>query len=152
MIAPCVGTTGKWYRHHTPTRPCPKALGFLVITGRTSYFKFFFVKIVKMLEKRHFRFFSQILRSLFYAKFDANWIIFFDIVQTLLAWVRARCFKLLEVFNRAVMLLLVMCYDKKRFMSPYIWVIYPLTQPQVAYQQKKLSCMLKRLTLQISDK
>ena len=58
-------------------------------------------------------------------------------VQTLLAWVRAWCFKLLKVFNRAVMLLLVKCYDKKWFMSPYNWVIYPLTQPQVANQQKK---------------
>ena len=36
-------------------------------------------------------------------------------VKTLLAWVKARCFKLLKVFNRAVMLLLVKCYD---------WVIY----------------------------
>ena len=32
-IAPCVGTTGKWYRQHTPTKLCPKALGLLVITG-----------------------------------------------------------------------------------------------------------------------
>ena len=58
-------------------------------------------------------------------------------VQTLLAWLRARCFKLLNAFNRAVMLLLVKCYDKKWFLSPYNWVIYPLTQPQVANQQKK---------------
>ena len=41
------------------------------------------------------------------------------------------------VNNRAVLLLLVKCYDKKWFMSPYNWVIYPLTQPQVANQQKK---------------
>ena len=33
---PCVGTTGKWYRCHTPTKACPKALGLLVITDRTS--------------------------------------------------------------------------------------------------------------------
>ena len=57
-------------------------------------------------------------------------------VQTWLAWVRARCFKLLKVFNRAVMLLLAKCYDKKWFISPYNWVIYPLTQPQVANQKK----------------
>ena len=35
------------------------------------------------------------------------------------------------------MLLLAKCYDKKQFMSPYNWVIYPLTQPQVANQQQK---------------
>ena len=31
-----LGPLGKWYRRHTPTRPCPKALGLLVITGGTS--------------------------------------------------------------------------------------------------------------------
>ena len=38
---------------------------------------------------------------------------------------------------RAVRLLLIKCYDKKWFMSPYNWVINPLTQPQVANQQQK---------------
>ena len=38
---------------------------------------------------------------------------------------------------RANRLLLVRCYDNKKVKSPYNWVIYPLTQPQVANQQKK---------------
>ena len=33
-------------------------------------------------------------------------------------------------------LLLVKCYDNKKVKSPYNWVISPLTQPQVANQQK----------------
>ena len=43
--------------------------------------------------------------------------------------------------RRAVKLLLVMCYDKKWFLSPFNC---PLTQPKVANQQKKESiyCLL----------
>ena len=33
-------------------------------------------------------------------------------------------------------LLLVKCHDNKKIKSPYNWVISPLTQPQVANQQK----------------
>ena len=39
-------------------------------------------------------------------------------VQTLLAWLRAWCFKLLKMFNRAVILLLVKCYDKNGLCHP----------------------------------
>ena len=46
------------------------------------------------------------------------------------------------------MLLLVKCYDKKRFMSLYNWVIYPLTQPQVANQQKKIKEQHNRFCVQ----
>ena len=41
------------------------------------------------------------------------------------------------MFKRAEMLLLEKCDDKKRFMPPFSWVIYPLTWPKVANQQKK---------------
>ena len=43
-IAPCVGTTGKWYRRHTPTRPCSRALGLLVTMGRTSSSEVYWMK------------------------------------------------------------------------------------------------------------
>ena len=39
----------------------------------------------------------------------------------------------------ATRMLLVKCYDIKMIKLPLIWVIYPLTQPQVVNQQKKLS-------------
>ena len=35
------------------------------------------------------------------------------------------------------MLVLVKSYDNKKAKSPFSWVILPLTQPQVANQQKK---------------
>ena len=44
---------------------------------------------------------------------------------------------LLYFVCRANMLLLVKCYDNKKIKSPYNWVISPLTQPEVANQQKK---------------
>ena len=40
---------------------------------------------------------------------------------------------------RAKRLLLVKRCDNKKVKSPYNWVISPLTQPQVANQQKKIS-------------
>ena len=35
------------------------------------------------------------------------------------------------------MLVLVKCLDNKKVKPPYNWVIFPLTQPQVANQRKK---------------
>ena len=35
--------------------------------------------------------------------------------------------------------MLVKCYDNKMVQSPFNWVIYPLTQPKVTNQQKKVS-------------
>ena len=35
-IAPCVGTTWKWYRGHTLAKPCLTALGLVLILGQTS--------------------------------------------------------------------------------------------------------------------
>ena len=41
-----------------------------------------------------------------------------------------------DVVRLSSMLLLVKCYDKKMVKSPFNCVIFPLTQPQVANQQK----------------
>ena len=47
---------------------------------------------------------------------------------------------------RANGLLLVKCYNNKKVLSPYNWVISPLTQPEVANQQQKKDhrCWSKR--------
>ena len=44
---------------------------------------------------------------------------------------------IIELVCRDNRLLLVKCYDNKKVKSPFNWVISPLTQPQVAYQQKR---------------
>ena len=41
-----------------------------------------------------------------------------------------------------IRLLLGKCYDNKKFKLPYNWVISPLTQPQVANQQKKIKTIM----------
>ena len=48
---------------------------------------------------------------------------------------------------RANRLLLVKCYDSKKVKSPYKWVIYPLTQPQVANQQQQKKVWLAMMML-----
>ena len=41
------------------------------------------------------------------------------------------------MYSIALVLVLVKCYDNKMVKSPYNWVIYPLTQPQMANQQQQ---------------
>ena len=48
-----------------------------------------------------------------------------------------------NLVSRANRLLLVNCYDNKKVKSPYNWAISPLTQPQVANQQKNKLIKLK---------
>ena len=48
---------------------------------------------------------------------------------------------------KAERLLLVKCNDKKWFKSFFNWVIFPLTQPPVANQQKKRKKRLNRFQI-----
>ena len=39
----------------------------------------------------------------------------------------------------------VKCYDNKKVKSPYNWIIYPLTKPQVANHQKIKKPLVKKM-------